>query len=177
MYLYHIRWAYIWGLIYRIISLSAIRKADIRGFTTWNFMVPHIIRILRGPIEFWYCSIRNAEFKTRKTSWILAKKYQKNPSCQPGGIAVLALPCEGLGPKLCHDFECTLDRSEVARLCSSGVDEGLSPLGTCAHISEELVPPTLTTTLFIASNQSFVTFSVSQAKVMAPCLLHTIIIG
>ena len=107
----------------------------------------------------------------------MSKKTPKNSLCQPGSIAVLALPCEASGPKLWHDLERTLDRSEIARLCSSGVDVGLSSLGMCAHMSEELVPPTLTTTLFIAPNQSFVALSLSQAKVMAPCLLHTIIIG
>ena len=76
-----------------------------------------------------------------------------------------------------QDLESDGDNLADACLGSSGVDTGLSSTVTFAHISEELVPPSLMATLFNIDSQSFLACSVSQAKVKAPCLLHSTING
>ena len=111
--------------------------------------------------------------------WAKAKTLFYNQSIQCHShkpAAFLVVPGDTSTDSL-QDLESDGDNLADACLGSSGVDTGLSSTVTFAHISEELVPPSLMATLFNIDSQSFLACSVSQAKVKAPCLLHSTING
>ena len=111
--------------------------------------------------------------------WAKAKTLFYNQSIQCHShkpAAFLVVPGDTSTDSL-QDLESDGDNLADACLGSSGVDTGLSSTVTFAHISEELVPLSLMATLFNIDSQSFLACSVSQAKVKAPCLLHSTING